>query len=58
MEANGNLSRICPGRFLADANIWLIIANVLAVFDILPAIDPSTGREIAPKLEWTGGVTT
>lgn len=42
---------------MADANAWLIIANVLAVFDILPLIDPSTGKEIIPELEWTGGIT-
>ena len=45
-------SRICPGRFIADANIWLVIANVLTVFDILPAIDPTTGEEILPEFGW------
>ncbi|THH08770.1 hypothetical protein EW145_g2477 [Phellinidium pouzarii] len=43
--------RICPGRFFADANAWLTIANVLAVFDILPPIDPITGRETIPSFE-------
>ena len=45
-------SRICPGRFIADANIWLVIANVLSAFDILPAIDSTTGEEILPEFGW------
>lgn len=50
--------RICPGRFLADANVWLVIANVLAAFDILPAIDPDTGAEILPEFGWSArGIT-
>lgn len=47
--------RICPGRFLADANAWLIIANILAVYDIMPAIDPKTGKEILPEFGWANG---
>ena len=43
---------------MADANAWLIIASVLAVFDILPPVDPATGKEIIPELEWMGGITT
>lgn len=33
------------------------MANLLAVFDILPPLDPATGREYLPKLEWVGGQT-
>ena len=50
--------RICPGRFMADANLWLLISNMLAVFDFLPPIDPLTGKEVIPELKWTGGLTT
>lgn len=50
--------RICPGRFLGDANLWLVFANLLAVFDILPAVDPVTCKEVIPELDWIGGLTS
>uniref|UniRef100_A0A8H7NBU0 O-methylsterigmatocystin oxidoreductase n=1 Tax=Bionectria ochroleuca TaxID=29856 RepID=A0A8H7NBU0_BIOOC len=31
--------RICPGKTFADANIWLTIAQTIAVFDVLKAVD-------------------
>jgi len=49
--------RICPGRHFADSALWLTITNILAVFDILPPIDPKTGEEVLPKIEFTFGVT-
>ena len=48
----------CPGRFFADASVWLVAANILAVFDILPPIDPVTGKVIMPEFEWIGGMTS
>ncbi|KAH8113801.1 cytochrome P450 [Phellopilus nigrolimitatus] len=50
--------RICPGRFFVDASIWLAIANILAVFDILPPIDPATGKETMPLAEYSFGFTS
>ncbi|KAI5119697.1 hypothetical protein M0805_003582 [Coniferiporia weirii] len=47
--------RICPGRFVADIGAWLAIANILAVFDILPEIDPETGKEMLPAVEFVDG---
>lgn len=32
-------NRICPGRHMADATVWLEIASVLAAFDITKAKD-------------------
>lgn len=29
--------RVCPGQHLADNSLFIVIAMVLAVFDILPA---------------------
>ena len=52
------LNRACPGRFFADTNAWLTIANMLAAFEILPPIDPVTGKEFIPKFEWIGGMTS
>lgn len=37
--------RICPGRVLADAILWLMMEQTLAMFDIKKARD-ETGREI------------
>jgi len=31
--------RICPGRHFALRNLHLVIANILATFDILPPVD-------------------
>jgi len=31
--------RICPGRYLASGNLFLAAANVLKVFDVIPATD-------------------
>ncbi|KIY43454.1 cytochrome P450 [Fistulina hepatica ATCC 64428] len=28
--------RVCPGRYLADHSVWLVIAQVIATFDIFP----------------------
>ncbi|KAH8116443.1 cytochrome P450 [Phellopilus nigrolimitatus] len=50
--------RICPGRFFADASIWLALANIIAVFDILPPIDPDTGKRTMPLAEYSFGFTS
>ena len=48
-------SRICPGRHFADASAWLLVSNVLAVFSILPQVNPETGEEILPEVKYTSG---
>ena len=48
------LSRICPGRHFADINMWLLVASILAVFDINPATDPVSGEKLMPDMEFTG----
>ncbi|PAV15713.1 cytochrome P450 [Pyrrhoderma noxium] len=50
--------RICPGRYFADANAWLVIANLLAVFRIRPPVDPTTGESIIPELKFSCGITS
>ena len=47
--------RACPGRFFADTNAFLTIANVLAAFNIQPPIDPETGKEEKPVPEFMTG---
>lgn len=30
--------RICPGRFMAHDSVWMLIACILAVFDVQPMV--------------------
>ena len=46
------INRICPGRFFADNVLWLTIACTLATFDITPYVDPGTGLEDPPEVEY------
>ncbi|KAH9917064.1 cytochrome P450 [Fomitopsis serialis] len=46
----GHGRRICPGRFLGDSSIWLVIANMIATFDLAKARD-SAGRDITPTMD-------
>ncbi|KAI0129955.1 cytochrome P450 [Xylariales sp. AK1849] len=48
--------RICPGRLLADTNLFLTVAQSLAVFDIKKAVDETTGKEIEPPVGMTPGL--
>jgi len=47
--------RICPGKELADASIYIAIAQVLSAFDIGKGKDAS-GNTIEPLYEYTPGV--
>ncbi|KNZ78681.1 O-methylsterigmatocystin oxidoreductase [Termitomyces sp. J132] len=49
--------RICPGRRLADASIWIAMASILATFDILKPIG-ADGKEITPDVEFSTGITS
>ena len=49
------LCRICPGRHFADTTVWLIVASVLAVFDIKPYVDPKSNKEVPPEVSFTSG---
>jgi hypothetical protein len=49
---NGCYCRICPGRFFADAILWLTISNMLAVFNFSPPVD-MTGRPYSPEVHFT-----
>jgi hypothetical protein len=56
LNANSIIRRICPGRYLADANLWIVMASVLATMNISKAID-SDGKEITPIPAFTSGIT-
>ncbi|KAI0768396.1 cytochrome P450 [Irpex lacteus] len=47
--------RICPGRHLAEANIWLAIVRILATFTIMKAKD-ANGNSIEPVVKWGTGL--
>ncbi|KAG5636180.1 hypothetical protein H0H81_008915 [Sphagnurus paluster] len=43
--------RICPGRFLANDNVWIAMATILSTFTISKAIDTS-GKPIIPEVSY------
>ncbi|KAF3902278.1 hypothetical protein ABW20_dc0107053 [Dactylellina cionopaga] len=47
--------RVCPGRHLAEANMWLMIAQNMAVFDITKQLGPD-GKEIEPMVGQAPGI--
>lgn len=47
--------RICPGRLLAEASIFIAVANILAAFDILPPLDENGTPKVLP-LSFTSGL--
>ena len=61
MADNGVLAnstiRICPGRYFVDVSLWLMMANILSVFDIGPPLD-AFGRPLPiGEIKYTDGVT-
>nr|GAT50887.1 cytochrome P450 [Mycena chlorophos] len=46
--------RLCPGRHMAQASVWIIVASVLATFNITKARDESE-KEIEPTYEFDLG---
>ncbi|KAJ3481860.1 hypothetical protein NLI96_g7376 [Meripilus lineatus] len=49
--------RVCPGRYLADASVWIAAATLLAAFEIHPAKDKA-GNDIIPPLEYVNNTLT
>ena len=48
--------RICPGRHLADVNLWLAMATILSLFNI-KKIKGKDGQEIKPEVGMDSGLT-
>ncbi|KAF7336336.1 Cytochrome P450 [Mycena venus] len=44
--------RICPGRYMATASIWITVASMLAAFDIKKAVDEN-GQVVEPLFEYS-----
>lgn len=57
LAAFGFGRRICPGRHLARASVWIGIASVLATFDLVKRSDES-GDVIEPPCEYTSGLVS
>ena len=49
------LSRICPGKEIADTSLFITIAVMIAVLRIEKAVD-ALENEITPSLEVTNGL--
>ena len=50
-----HLPSICPGRHLADNSIFLMVACLLAVYDIKPPVDDQ-GNAIKLKPDFSNGI--
>lgn len=48
--------RICPGQYLGAASVWIVMATLLATFDIKKAVGED-GLEITPVVKLTPGLT-
>jgi len=49
--------RICPGRYMAEAQLWITIACMLAVFDIFPGSEvDGMGRPVKTEARFTSGM--
>lgn len=45
--------RVCPGKVFAEANVWLLMANIVATMNIETAVD-EVGQPITPNAEYIG----
>ncbi|TFK36163.1 cytochrome P450 [Crucibulum laeve] len=49
--------RICPGKHLADASIWIAIASILSMFSLSKVVNDD-GVEITPEVVFTAGLAS
>ncbi|KIK63931.1 hypothetical protein GYMLUDRAFT_161793 [Collybiopsis luxurians FD-317 M1] len=47
--------RICPGRFMAEGQLWISIACILSAFEIMPGLDEN-GRPIKTEAAFASGM--
>lgn len=57
LAAFGFGRRICPGRHLACASIWIGIASVLSTFNLVKPLDEN-GNVIEPQGDYTSGLVS
>ncbi len=56
LDNNSTLSRICPGRHLADVSLFLAISTILALYNVKKGVGPD-GKEITPEVGTVSGLT-
>lgn len=49
--------RVCVGKHLAEASVWIVVASMLGTMNIEKARDEQ-GNDIMPKVELTNGLTS
>lgn len=49
--------RVCVGKHLAEASVWIVVATMLATMNTEKAVG-SDGKEIVPEVELTNGLTS
>lgn len=47
--------RVCPGRYMADAQIWISVACILAAFDIGCGTTDTKTTKVKPKARFSSG---
>ena len=57
MYTKGLCSRVCPGKHIADQNVWAAIVTTLASVHFAKARD-ELGHEIDVKPEFSGGISS
>ncbi|KAJ3928170.1 MAG: cytochrome P450 [Lentinula lateritia] len=48
--------RVCPGKHMALASLWIVVASILACYSIEPELDEN-GDLIKPEAKWYSGPT-
>jgi hypothetical protein len=51
-----NEPRSCPGQYVADASVWIVLATMLSTLKICKAKDEN-GQEIIPEVKFEVGLT-
>ena len=46
--------RTCPGKAFAESNLWLVIANTIAVMDLRKVLDKD-GKPVTPAGKFDSG---
>lgn len=54
-EAPVFIRRICPGMWTADASLFIVMAGVLATFEVKSPLDED-GKEVLPQVKYTTGM--
>ena len=55
--AHWDSERICPGRFFAEASIFVMLSNILHTFVIMAPTD-ANGKPVHNPVEMTDGVVS